>query len=166
MKIFFAVFLGLFYAVGIGILGYGLWSALRSRAAGSWPIAKGTFIHRALDERPGSEGGTMYEVKVEYKYNVWGKDFIGSCLAFGYSASSGQEAHQRIFDALQKAKEVDVRYNPSDPAESTLSFGVHRSIQFFIAFGATWLAFVVGFTLLWWISSLDDKVLLENLSTR
>jgi hypothetical protein len=43
---------------------------------------------------------------------------------------------------------------------------VHRSIQFMFAFAITWLAFVVGFTIIWWVASRSDDVLLQNLMVR
>ena len=113
-----------------------------------------------------SDSGTTYEVKVEYTYTVLGKTFTGSRLAFGYSASGGREAHQEIYRALTAAKTVDVRYDPSNPAVSALSFGFHRSIQLTLTFASMWLAFCVGFTLLWWLSSKADNVLLKNLIVR
>lgn len=35
----FAVFIGVFYAVGFGLLAFGLWSARRSTLAAAWPRA-------------------------------------------------------------------------------------------------------------------------------
>ncbi|TWT29414.1 hypothetical protein [Blastopirellula retiformator] len=59
---------------------------------------------------------------------------------------------------------VRVRYDPGDPQQSCLSYGVYRSIQIGLAFSATWLGFFVGFTLLWWMFTLPDTSLLHNLS--
>src|SRR5262249_1886620 len=108
--------------------------------------------------------GTTYEVQVEYVYTVGGTEYRGSRLAFGYSGSSGREGHAEIHDKLKAAKSVDVRYDPEDPASSTLSFGIHRSIQFTLTFAITWLAVMVGFTVIWWLASRSDNVLLRNLS--
>jgi hypothetical protein len=159
----FILFIGLFYAVGIFMLGYGLWAAWRSTAAGRWSTAPGTVTSCSLERKSDSDGGDTYEVKVAYAYAVNGRPYTGTRVAFGYGSSSGREAHRKIYDALHNAKGVEVRYDPSDPATSTLSYGVHRSIQFALAFAVTWLAFVVGFTLIWWLASRDDNVLLKNL---
>jgi hypothetical protein len=161
----FAIFISLFYLIGFGVLGAAIWSARRSTQAASWPTTRGVLTSLALKENPGSEGST-YEVKVEYTYTVAGKQYRGSCLAFGYMAGSEREAHAEIHEKLKAAKSVDVRYDPDDPASSTLSFGIHRSIQFVLAFAITWLAFVTGFTLLWWLGSRGDDVLLRNLSVQ
>ena len=92
--------------------------------------------------------------------------FTGTRLAYGYAASNGQAGHQKICDKLRNSKSIDIRYDPDDPAVSTLSFGIHRSIQFLFAFAITWLAFVVGFTNIWWVASRSDDVLLRNLIIR
>lgn len=61
---------------------------------------------------------------------------------------------------------MSVRYDPSSPSVSCLSFGLHRSIQITLAFAVTWLLFVFGFTLLFWLFSRRDGVLLNNLSVQ
>lgn len=162
----FVLFISVFYAVGFGLLGCGLWNVMRSSQAGAWPTVPGKTTHLAIDEHPGSEGGTSYEVKVKYTYTVGGVAYEGSRLAFGYGGSSGRDAHERIYQKLQAAKTVAVHYDPSEPSVSCLSHGVHRSIQIMLAFACTWLLFVIGFTVLFWLFSLSDTVLLDNLSVQ
>ncbi|GIW85843.1 MAG: hypothetical protein KatS3mg108_0167 [Isosphaeraceae bacterium] len=161
----FAVFISVFYAVGFGLLGYGLWSAWRSVHAAAWPTAPGTITHLALEEHSGNED-TTYGVKVKYTYTVDGVAYEGSCLAFGYARSNRREAHEQIHRKLKEAKAVGVRYDPSEPSVSCLSFGLHRSIQFTLVFAVTWLLIVFGFTLLFWVFSRNDAVLLDNLSVQ
>lgn len=163
--IWIVVFLGLFYAIGLGLLGSAAWSAYRSTRAGGWPVTEGTIESVTLDEDSDSDGATL-QVKVQYSYTVAGKAYEGTRLAFGYTGSSGREGHDAIYSKLKNAKAVAVRYDPADPAVSALSFGVHRSIQFLIAFALTWLAFIVGFTVLFWLGAGSDTVLLENLSVQ
>jgi hypothetical protein len=162
-SMFFTIFISIFYAIGLGLLLYALWSAKRSNAAANWPTANGKITSCALSEKNDGDGGTTYEVKVQYDYSVDGRNFSGSRLAFGYAGTSGKNAHQQIYKALRSARTVAVRYDPTDPANSTLSFGIHRSIRFQFAFAITWLAFVVGFTVIWWVSSQGDNVLLRNM---
>lgn len=159
---FFTVFISIFYLIGFGLLGFGLWNAHRSRQAAAWPTAPATITRLEVGENSDSDGST-YEVKVQYTYTVDGVAYEGSRLAFGYAASSGREAHEEIHRKLQGAASVAVRYDPADPSVSCLSFGLHRSIQFMLVFSITWLAFVFGFTMLWWLFSRSDTVLLDNL---
>src|SRR5262249_40435756 len=132
----FAAFIGLFYTIGFGLLGCGVWSALRSTQAARWPTTPGTLTQIDLQEKSDSDGST-YEVKVEYTYTVAGHPYNGSRLAYGYTASGGRDAHEEIYAALKAAKSVDVRYDPENPASSALSFGMHRSILFVLAFAFT-----------------------------
>lgn len=162
---FFAIFIGVFYAIGFGMLGFGLWGAWRSTQAGMWPTAPATITRLEVREDRDSDGST-YEVKVAYTYKVDGLDYEGSRVAFGYGASSGRRAHHEIYQRLKDAKAVSVRYDPADPSVSCLSFGLHRSILFVLAFAVTWLLFMIGFTMLYWLSSRPDTVLLDNLSVR
>jgi hypothetical protein len=165
-SIFFTIFISLFYAIGLGILGYAFWSARRSKVAANWPIAPGAIESCSLESSSDGDGGTTYEVKVRYRYTIHQKEYCGSRLAFGYSASSGQSAHEQLRSKLASCKVVDVRYDPTDPSISTLSFGLHRSIQFMFVFAITWLAFVIGFTVIWWVAARPDDVLLRNLIVR
>lgn len=161
----FAAFISVFYIVGFGMLGYGLWSMKRSTEAGSWPTTPGVIVSCAIDEDSDGDG-TTYRVVVEYSYNVGGVEYTNDQLAFGYTADSGHEVHREILSELESAETVDVRYDPANPQSAVLSYGIHRSIQFVLAFAVTWLAFVFGFTLIWWLASRGDSVLLQNLITR
>jgi hypothetical protein len=161
----FTAFISIFYLVGFGLLGYGIWSARRSTVAAAWPSTPGTVTQLSVEDKSDNDGNS-YEVKVEYTYTVDGVAHTGSRLAFGYSASGGREAHDEIYRKLKEAKTVAVRYDPDDPSVSCLSFGVHRSIQLALAFAITWLAFVLGLTVLVWLFSRGDAVLLDNLSVQ
>jgi hypothetical protein len=162
---YFVPFISVFYVIGFGVLGFGLWSARRSTQAGAWPTAPATITSLEVREDSDSDGST-YEVKVRYTYTVDGVAYDGSRLAFGYGSSSGRESHDEIFQRLKQAKTVAARYDPAAPRVSCLSFGLHRSIQITLAFAVTWLLFVIGFTLVFWLFSLRDAVLLDNLSAQ
>lgn len=157
------LFFSLFFAVGIGLLAYAGYSAMRSKEAGTWPVAEGRLLSADLKSNSDSEGSTTYQVKVSYQYAVDGMTYTGDRLAFGYGGSSGQSAHQDILDKLRSGETVEVRYSPTDPQVSALSFGFHRSMQFMVAFGVTWLLFTSGMAFMFWLFSKPDQVLLNNL---
>jgi hypothetical protein len=136
--------LSVFYLVGFGLLGYGLWNARRSTKAAAWPSAPATITHLAIETR--TNRGMSYELKVRYTYTVDGRVYEGDRLALGYAGSGGRAAHAEIQRTLSRAKNVAVRYDPSNPAVACLSFGLHRSIQLMLAFSLMWLSFVIGFT--------------------
>ncbi|MBY0231024.1 MAG: DUF3592 domain-containing protein [Gemmataceae bacterium] len=162
---FIVPFISIFWLVGFGLLGYGLWSARQSTVAGSWPTVPATITSLELVEDRDSDG-VAHEVKVKYAYTVDGTAYEGSRLAFGYGGSSGRKAHEQIHQRLKEAKAVQARYDPADPSRSCLSFGIHRSIQLMLVFAITWLLFVAGFTALLWLFSRPDTVLLDNLSVQ
>ena len=161
---FFAAFISVFYLAGFGMLGYGIWSIKRSNEVESWPITDGRVESCKLVSNTGGES-TTYKVEVRYRYRVKGQEYAHDKLAFGYTASSGLSAHQEILSRLENTRSVTVRYDPIDPQTAVLSYGVHRSIQFVIAFAITWLLFVVGFTVIWWVASQNDSILLQNIIT-
>ncbi len=161
----FGAFIAIFYVIGFGLLAHGINSARRSSQAATWPTAPAKLTSLEVHVNEDSDGDT-YEVRVRYAYKVHGVAYEGSRVAFGYSGSSDREPHDQIYERLKGATAVAVRYDPSAPAESCLSFGLHRSIQFMLVFATSWLLFVIGFTLLFWLFSRPDSVLLNNLSVR
>jgi hypothetical protein len=163
---FVLVFLGVFGAVGVGMLGYGVWAARRSMQAGGWPMVTGRLLSVELGAHTDSDGDELWEVKPTYAYTVDGKEYSGSRLAFGYTGSGGKAVHEEICQRLKAANSIDVRYDPVNPATAVLSYGVHRSIRFILAFAVTWLAFVLGIAACWWVARSGDHVLLHNLSAR
>ena len=158
-------FMSVFLAVGFGLLSYAAISAWRSTAAANWPVTAGTIRTCKVETKSDGDGST-YQVKVSYDYTVNGRPFTGDRIAYGYTATNAIKDHDALCQRLNDASAIDVRYNPADPAVSTLSFGLHKSIRLIFAFAITWLAFSVGMAMLFWISQQSDNVLLKNLSTR
>jgi len=165
MNWFLYLFFGLFYVVGFGVLGGGIWGAYASSLAGSWPTTPGTIRRLELKEQRGGEDETAI-VEVEYSYAVNGVDYEGSRLAYGYCGSNLFAEHEQIYQKLKGASSVDVRYDPADPSASCLSHGIHSSILFLIAFGLTWNAFIFGCTMTVWLVSASESVLTNNLVTK
>lgn len=157
----YAVLIGVFYLIGFGLLGYSLWSARRSIQAAAWPTTSGTITQLKVVEHPGvstqpGDTRSTYEVKVRYTYVVKGVAYQGTRLAFGF-VGSGREAEEcETYRELKQAKTVTVHYDPSDPAWSCLFSGLTLPTQLGLAFSVGWLAFVSGFTVLWWRSSVSS----------
>ena len=164
--VFLLLFMSVFYLIGFGLLGYGVWNAWWSLRAASWPVALVTITQLSVEENIKLQEDPTYNVKVQYTYTVDGATYEGSRLAFGYMGSNYKNAHDEIYQKLKEAKGVNVRYDPSDPSVSSLSFGLHRSIWIVILFAVTWLLFCFGFTLLGWQFVQSDGVLLGNLSVQ
>ncbi len=146
----FWIFSTVFLLIGLGLLAFGLWAAWKSTQAAYWPVVPGKI--ESLDlEQASDQHGTNYRVKVAYTYSVNGVNHTGSRLAFGYTSSNYPAHHEAILQKLRGGTGVDVRYNPANPAESCLSYGMHRSIQFLLAFAVVWLVSTLGFAMIAWV---------------
>jgi hypothetical protein len=141
-----------------------LWSAIDGMAKASraraWPSVPATLKSVELKENTDSDGST-YGVLVDYAYTVGNRTYGGSTLSYGYSASSGQEAHAQIYHKLQNARIVGVRYNPDQPEESTIGYGINRAHMIQMGFALTWTLFTVGFFGACLAFASNDRRLLE-----
>lgn len=162
MPIFFIIFISIFYIVGFAIFGSGLSSLNQAKAAKNWPTTVAT-IQDVQFITDNDSDGTTYQVQAKYLYRIHGVSYEGDNISFGYSAGSGRMAHQQIYDKLKLAKKVEVRFNPDKPSQSTLTYGANRSHFIMLAFGATWLLFTIGFTVLVFLFGQSDASLLSRL---
>ncbi|MEZ5919755.1 MAG: DUF3592 domain-containing protein [Parvularculaceae bacterium] len=162
MPIFLVLFFGLFIAVGVGILGFGLNALVMSNRAALWPTTPGTITFSDFVISSGDDSDT-YRAKVKYTYDANGRSLVGEKIAFGYSGSSSENFHRDIHKALPVNTQVAVRYNPSRPEQAVLSFGVNQSIKFLIIFGAIWTMFTLGMIAMFWLSGQGATTLLENM---
>lgn len=161
-SLFLTLFFGLFVAVGVGILGYGLYAMHMSNQAASWPTAQGTITASNFEIDSDSEG-TTYRTKVTYTYNALGRELTGERIAFGYSGSSSKAFHRDVHQALPVNTSVAVRYDPENPERAALSYGINQSIKFLILFGAVWTIFVFGMIAMFWMSGQGASTLLQNM---
>ena len=147
MSLVFALFLGIFYLIGLGILFAGIHLTRLAGKARSWPTVPGVLTSCDIKEHD-NEGKLNYEVAVEYSYQVGGVTYTGNTLAQGYDSSGNLDSHEAILAKLQDAEKVDVRYDPRSPQNAALSFGAYRTARFLVIFSITWLAFILNFTLM------------------
>jgi hypothetical protein len=159
----FIAFVSLFYVIGFALFFDSLGKARLSIRAANWPTTPARITQLEIKENWGDDS-TTYRVEVEYRYVVNRVAHTGSRLAFGYTGDSNQEAHDEILRKLKEAKVVAARYDPSDPSESCLSYGLHRFVLFKLVFASTWLTIGIGVAVGYWLTSRGDGVLLKNLS--
>ena len=160
----FLLFISIFFAVGFGLLGFGVRAWTLAGKARHWPTAPGRMLYCELQESSDSDG-TTYQTIVRYEYWVAGHRYEGSRIAYGYSGSSGRGAHEEIEARLKNARSLQVRYDPKDPGECALSYGLNRSTLTMLVFAITWLLFVTGFTALFFLSQQPDTPLLDTMIT-
>jgi hypothetical protein len=160
----FTLFISIFFAVGFYLLYGGIKNLKAANQAKNWPVVEGKIIECSLVNHDDSEG-TTYKADVEYSYVLFGNSYRGNQIAFGYTGSGSRKTHQEIVDKLLGTKTVLVRYDPTNVSNSVLSYGSNRSVLLQLIFGVTWLLFVTGFTVLWFMSALSDSSILNTLVT-
>jgi len=165
MDIGFAMFISVFFAVGLGITGWGAYCVFKSQKAAEWPTVEGRINSCEIKEASHDEE-TKWRVYVNYSYNVFDQQHQGDRVAFGYSESSGYGAHASLHEKLSKARTVSVRYNPENPSESVLTYGLNRSTIMTLIFGLVWLVFTTGFTVIWTLSGMTDQKMVDRIEIR
>lgn len=161
-SVFLTVFFGLFLAVGLAILGYGLYSLHFSKQAAQWPTVQGEIL--TSDFRTNSDDdGTTYSTNVTYRYNAMGVERTGKTIAFGYAGSSSYSFHNEIHHALPVGAQVAVRYDPSRPERAVLSYGMHQTIIFLLIFGTVWTFFTLGMAAMFMLGESGAGGLVDNI---
>ena len=161
-SIFLTLFFGLFFAVGIGITGFGVRSMHMSKLAEQWPTVPGEIISSDFHVDT-DDDGTTYRTDLSYRYEIMGQEYVSKKIAFGYAGSSSRSFHRNIYDALPVSSQVAVRYDPSNPARAVISFGMHQSIIFLLIFGVTWTLFTTGMAAMFWLSGQGAGGLIDNM---
>lgn len=93
------------------------------KAAETWLPASGTILssrvetHRSRD----SKGNTRvsYRPVVNYQYHVMGQSFDGNRIGFS-SGSYGSAKAEKLIASYPEGAQVNVFYDPSDPAKAVL----------------------------------------------
>ena len=115
--------------IAAGALAYHLWCAVRGRAAGRWPTARGTVLSSSIEVTRGARGGTNIDAYVSYSYDVAGIAYTGTRINFGpwgrtaFSTSALKDEAAVAREHYQPGKSVDVRYDPRKPSRAVLEPG-------------------------------------------
>jgi hypothetical protein len=147
----------LLFAVGLALTGWGGHSALKSRQAASWPSVEGTV---AICRIGGGRGGN---VEVSYSYVVRGERYSGDRIAFG---DLGLGNPHPLYKKLSGAQTVAVRYDPANPEESVLSYGLNRSTLVFLILGSMFIVFAAGFISREMLFRKIDQTMLDGIEVR
>lgn len=142
-----ACFIGIFFLVGVMILGLGIHSAYFGQQSLAWPTTDGHLWQCSLEEEHHKfKGGeyTSWRAAVEYSYTVEGKSFTSRQLSFGSNNSTLREKQKQICDILKKSSRVKVHYQPSNPGNAVLIVGSDNNGSSCITFGIIWLLIVTG----------------------
>lgn len=133
---------GLFAFSGIIVIGIAVFVRGRAAASQKWPMVLGQVIESRVTSSTSSEGGTTYEPRIQYAYDLGGQAYHSSRVAFGGFVSTGNPRDAQKHTARYPVGAVvQVYYNPTNPQDATLERRA-GSAGFLIALGG--LFFVVG----------------------
>lgn len=137
-----------------GLVLTGLWIAFisaqslrRGQRSRSWPSVPGTIRAVAVVRKLNSHGHPVRRERLEYRYHVDEKKYLGTRVRFGIPAviSWLPEA----VPESRKGDAVEVVYDPAHPAVSTL----HRGFAPFAAFALSGSILVMVLGLRWLVMS-------------
>lgn len=128
------IFCWLFIVMGVGIVGWGGWTLIKSIRTNDWPVTDGVIQSARQKSHPDNDGSTTYSAEVTYAYQVAGISYTGSKITIG-SMSSSSEYAQGVLSRYPVGGKVSVHYSATAPTDAVLETGIH---------GGTWICFAVG----------------------
>ena len=108
---------------GIWLLGVGLRNAWRHSASRTWPTTAGQVTRAGMRSWNDADGPTTYRAIVEYAYEVDGRLYRGTTVAFGYRGSASRRSAEGVLTRYPPLAPVAVRYDPAAPQVATLAGG-------------------------------------------
>jgi len=162
----FMLIISIVQVIGIMTIGRGIYGILKSKKISEWPTTEGTMNTCTLKEELNSEGNTKRELIVDYSYSVSGNSFTGNRI--GYECTDGAYWKESLafYKKLSGARTVTVRYNPSNPKESVLAFGISRFSLFLLVLGIIVFLFITGFGFLITFSEKIDHRMIDRIEIR
>ena len=113
-----------------------------AKASRDWPSVPGVITRSAVATKR-SDGKTMYSSDVVYRYQVEGRELTCNSVFFGgNTSSSNSSAAYNVTGRYPEGAEVDVYYEPEDPANAVLEPGTRW--QSYIVFGLGLVFLIVG----------------------
>jgi hypothetical protein len=99
----------------------------QAQRAGSWPTARGRILESRIDvdESEDEEGGTTrwFTPRVRYGYEAGGQVNEGDRIRFGAMRTADGSKAEAWAAPYPAGAEVEIRYNPLDPADAVLETG-------------------------------------------
>jgi hypothetical protein len=111
-------------AIVIGVLAfYKAWHEKRkTQTTRRWFTLNGTILESEVEELPGGagDGPRQYRVRLRYSYQVGDLDYQGTHQMIGDDPFGSKSSMEKIAATYPVGKQVEVHYNPSNPAEAVL----------------------------------------------
>lgn len=122
------LFFGLNFSVVGGLVAFLLGKPIldNAKASTTWPTVPGVIEHSEVVSKRDSDGDSSYSAEVVYQYVVNDEQYTDDTVGFGadnMSHSSRGPAHA-IINQYPVGQEVEVAYEPDNPANAVLEPGV------------------------------------------
>ena len=135
----------LFCLSGLFSLVFGITDVIRGSQSTSWPQTPATIVASGIESHSGCKGGTTYEARITYAYDVNGTRYWGKRIAFGDYASNDRARAAAITGRYPENARASVAYDPEDPSRAVLETGIRRGAFLPAGIGALFL--IVGIAL-------------------
>lgn len=121
------------YFVGLRPLATTLHAAWQVRG---WQAVPAQVLSAELRQHHDSDGGTTYEVRARYRYEIAGTRYEGERVGLDARGADNvtdwhQQWHRRLQEALSRNQPVTVWVNPAQPAQSLIDPEIRWSLQVF-----------------------------------
>ena len=136
-------FLGVFLAVGLGLIFSGVSNMMTAKSSESWPSVQGVVLKSKVSV-DNSGDGTTYGADVIYRYKVSGESYKGDKVTISEVSTSSRNRARKIVKRYRKGKKVTVYYDPGEPKTSVLERGLSGSSWFMPGLGSLFFLVPLG----------------------
>ncbi len=137
-------------AIGLGLVGYGIYTIQKGLASKNWPAVHGEIVSAEIEsiERHTDNGtNTFYQLRISYRYEVGEQTYLGDELRISspvvYLESELHEAKAHL-SKYRVGANVLVLYHPENPMQATLETGYNKRLWFFIGGGIFFCVVAIG----------------------
>jgi len=127
-------------AVGVGTCIYGLVMMLDAWASRDWPSAAGTVESAEVDawhQSTRAARGDRFQPIIRYAYEVEGTRYTGDRRRFGEKPMHERAKARAVTRRYPAGSEIQVYYEPSDPANAVPEPGLHPHARLIPGFGVS-----------------------------
>ena len=120
---------GVFTAVGLAALGFGVWAATRDwTVIRTWPEVEAQVINSALVRSRSINGDFRYRVRADFRYIFGGAEFTSPGSNSGFDWNNYSYVRRKA-DLYAPDTQHPIRVNPADPKD--IRFDVGYTLDFF-----------------------------------
>ena len=132
------VFVGIFFAAGLGLSWWG-WAVLQNaRVSESWPMTDGEITYSQIQIST-DDDGTSYHADVRFVYVVEDRRYEADTVSFGQYGSSDRSHAAGIVARYPVGQRAAVYYDPAKPETAVLEPGVTLGSYLILGLGMIFL---------------------------